>query len=307
MPTCITASSGTRQRQQDVACGRPAACRAASAHHRRALRARDVDRVQQRRHAADVRDRDHHAVRRPAWPPRPAAGGSRTSVGRQAEPEQARLQVRRHEARGDADAIAVDVRARRRSRSPRPRARRCRAACARRPPMAAALRVILATTSSALSLDVDAAVQRRAADRQLLRQRELELAQAGEAEVAAGAHDRRHRAAGALASSSKLSSSTRSGSSRITSRMRAARRRRRCRAARATRWSRPLLMRSTQKCIDRRVDDAVVVVDHRHPVPLVEGGAGVRDAEADAVADVRRLAGIGRVPAQVGVLVVQRR
>ena len=68
--------------------------------------------------------------------------------------------------------------------------------CERTPAtVAAALRVTLATMSSALSVDVDAAVQRRAAERQFVRQRELELAQAGEAEVAAGAHDRRHRTA----------------------------------------------------------------------------------------------------------------
>ena len=53
---------------------------------------------------------------------------------------------------------------------------------------------------------------------------------------------------------------------------------------------------------DERVDDTVVGIDDRHPAPLVEGRARVRDAEHDAVAD--RQAGVA-VEAQVGVLVVQ--
>ena len=64
-----------------------------SATTRRALRARDVDRVEQRGHAADVRDRDHDAVRvlRRGRDPLQVVVDPR--VGRKAEPEQARLQV----------------------------------------------------------------------------------------------------------------------------------------------------------------------------------------------------------------------
>ena len=36
------------------------------------------------------------------------------------------------------------------------------------------------------------------------------------------------------------------------------------------------------------IDHPVIVIDHRQPVPFVEGGAGVRDAQADALADQAR-------------------
>src|SRR6218665_3774658 len=52
--------------------------------------------------------------------------------------------------------------------------------------------------------------------------------------------------------------------------------------------------------------DPVVVLDHRHPAPWVESAAGLGDAPAHAAADRRRDGLIGGVPAQAGVLVVQR-
>src|SRR6218665_1408430 len=55
------------------------------------------------------------------------------------------------------------------------------------------------------------------------------------------------------------------------------------------------------------VAHAVVVLDDGHPVPFVEGGAGMRDAEADTVADLGGLRFLAGVPAQVGVLIVERR
>src|SRR6218665_3785775 len=50
----------------------------------------------------------------------------------------------------------------------------------------------------------------------------------------------------------------------------------------------------------------VVVLDRRHPAPWVESAAGLGDAPAHAAADRRRERLIGGVPAQAGVLVVQR-
>src|SRR6218665_1428422 len=54
------------------------------------------------------------------------------------------------------------------------------------------------------------------------------------------------------------------------------------------------------------VAHAVVVLDDGHPVPFVEGGAGMRDADADTVADLGGLGCLAGVPTQVGVLVVER-
>src|SRR6218665_3665870 len=52
--------------------------------------------------------------------------------------------------------------------------------------------------------------------------------------------------------------------------------------------------------------DPVVVLDHRHPAPWVQNATGRGDAPARAAADRRRERLIGGVPAQAGVLVVQR-
>ena len=48
----------------------------------------------------------------------------------------------------------------------------------------------------------------------------------------------------------------------------------------------------------------VVFVHQRHPAPLVKGGAGVRNTEADQIAHLQR-GMLGTAAAQIGVLVVQ--
>jgi hypothetical protein len=188
---------GHRQAEQEVGPGRQRSARPRERDHLGTLRARDVDRIEQRRHAADVRDRDHHPAR--------ALGGAGhllqvvvgPGIGRKPEPKQPRLQIVRHEPGRGAGAKQIHM-------------RRCRdgghgavehchvelVAHARHRGRGAARD--LAHHLVGRILDVHAPVQRRAAERQILCQRELELAQAGKAEVAAGAHDGGHRAARAF-------------------------------------------------------------------------------------------------------------
>src|SRR6218665_1843132 len=108
------------------------------------------------------------------------------------------------------------------------------------------------------------------------------------------------------ANCSKLSSSTRSGSSRIRSRIarRVAGAPLRVCAFFGSRQG--VIGASGSEMHGDGVAHAVVVLDDGHPVPFVEGGAGMRDAEADTVADLGGLRFLAGVPAQVGVLVVER-
>src|SRR5262245_12108282 len=68
----------------------------------------------------------------------------------------------------------------------------------------------------------------------------------------------------------------------------------------------PLIAAPTLSEMDRhRIDDVACTIDDRHPVPFVERGARMRDAEHQPVAHCQRTRGTVIDP-QVSVLVVER-
>jgi len=101
---------GHRQAKQVIGLGRKRRAGPRQRDHLGALCARNVDRVEQRRHAADMRYGDDHAARPLRSTRHLLQVVVRPGVGRQAEPEQARLQVACHEPRCGAGTVQVDVR-----------------------------------------------------------------------------------------------------------------------------------------------------------------------------------------------------
>ena len=182
-------------RQHDVGHGRERRVGLRDRDHHRALLARDGDGLQQAPHPADVRDRQDDVA--PAHRRRrdQLQVGVEVGAAAHAQAGEARLGVARHEHRHVADAVAIDA---------------ARPGDARR----GALEIFRnhVTLEVGKRIDrvfqdlvrhrlhvvaaLDRAVQARLADRQRVRQSQLELAQAGIAERPAEAGDRRRADAG---------------------------------------------------------------------------------------------------------------
>jgi hypothetical protein len=118
-------------------------------------------------------------------------------VDRQAQAKQPRLQVARHEPRGGARAVDVDVRRGGQGGGGGFKHRHIQL-IAHAQHRAGGAAHDLADHILGGVVQAHAAVQGRAAQGEFLRQRQLELAQPGKAQVTAGAHDGGHRAARAL-------------------------------------------------------------------------------------------------------------